>query len=130
MSVEALKRKVLYQKRRKSGDCPRCGKKRSKTSKYIFCDDCRAFFRGYNQEISETINKDRRAKYNKRKKSNECPRCGKKLPKTYEKKICPKCLAKQYEYNYGKKKNTAKKPAKKAVKKTVKKTVKRRKTKK
>jgi len=116
MSEEALKRKVLYQKRRKSGCCPRCGKKRSKTSKYIFCDDCRAFFRGYNQEISETINKDRRAKYNKRKKNNECPRCGKKLPKTYNKKICPKCLEKQYEYNYGKKK----KPAKKAVKKTVK----------
>jgi Zn finger protein HypA/HybF involved in hydrogenase expression len=126
MSVEALKRKVLYQKRKKSGCCPRCGSKMKKTSRFIFCDDCRAFFRGYNQEISETINKDRRAKYNKRKKNNECPRCGKKLPKTYDKKICPKCLAKQYEYNYGKKK----KPAKKAVKKAVRKTVKRSKTKK
>jgi len=117
MSVEAQKRKDLYQKRRKSGCCPRCGSKKKKTSKYIFCDDCRAFFRGYNQEISETINKDRRSKYNKRKKNNECPRCGKKLPKTYEKKICPNCLAKQYEYNYGKKK-TVKKPAKKSVKRS------------
>jgi Zn finger protein HypA/HybF involved in hydrogenase expression len=114
MSVEALKRKVLYQKRRKSGCCPRCGSKKKKSSKYIFCDDCRAFFRGYNQEISETINKDRRTKYNKRKKNNECPRCGKKLPKTYDKKICPKCLEKQYEYNYGKKKKSVQKTIRKA----------------
>jgi Zn finger protein HypA/HybF involved in hydrogenase expression len=109
MSTEAVKRKAIYLKRKKSGCCPRCGSKTKKTSKFIYCDDCRAFFRGYNQEISESINKDRRAKYNKRKKNNQCPRCGKALGKTYGKKICPKCLAKQYEYNYGKSKKTVKK---------------------
>jgi Zn finger protein HypA/HybF involved in hydrogenase expression len=108
MSVEATERRAIYLKRKKSGCCPRCGSKIKKNSGFIYCDDCRGFFRNYNQEISESINKDRRTKYNKRKKNNECPRCGVKLGKKYDKTICPKCLGKQYEYNYGKRKKTVK----------------------
>jgi Zn finger protein HypA/HybF involved in hydrogenase expression len=108
MPVLASERRVIYLQRKKSGCCPRCGNKVKKSSKFIFCDDCRAFFRGYNQEISESINEDRRAKYNKRKKNNQCPRCGVKLGKKYDKKICPECLEKQYKYNYGKKRKTVK----------------------
>ncbi|MDR0301687.1 MAG: hypothetical protein LBI04_05145 [Treponema sp.] len=120
MSTGADERRVLYLKRKKSGCCPRCGNKLKKTSKFIYCDDCREFFRGYNQEISATINKARKAKYDKRKKNNLCPRCGIKLSKSYDKTICPDCLEKQYEYNYGKKKKPVKsaKPAAKAKAKT------------
>ena len=116
MPAKPSDRRVLYLQRKKSGCCPRCGNKVKKSSGFSYCDDCRAFFRGYNEEIADSINKTRKAKYNKRKKNNLCPRCGKKLGKNYTKTICPECLEKQYEYNYGKKRKTktttsAKKPA-------------------
>ena len=98
MPVLASERRVVYLKRKKSGCCPRCGSKKRKNSKFIYCDDCRAFFRNYNQEISESINKTRRAKYKQRKKNNQCPRCGKKLGKKYKNIICSECLGKQYKY--------------------------------
>jgi len=108
MPVMASERRVIYLQRKKNGCCPRCGNKVKKSSRFIFCDDCRAFFRGYNQEISESINRDRRTKYNERKQNSQCPRCGVKLAKKYTKTICPECLEKQYEYNYGKKRKTVK----------------------
>jgi predicted amidophosphoribosyltransferase len=97
MPAKPSERRVLYLQRKKSGCCPRCGNKVKKSSGFIYCDDCRAFFRGYNEEISDSINKTRKAKYNKRKKNNLCPRCGEKLGKKYTKTICPECLEKQYE---------------------------------
>jgi len=99
MPVGALERKKLYSQRKKSGCCPRCGSKKKKTSKYIYCDDCRGFFRGYNQEMSDSLNEQRKARYKQRKKNKECPRCGKKLEKGYKKIICKSCLKKQYGYN-------------------------------
>jgi uncharacterized Zn finger protein (UPF0148 family) len=106
MPAKPSDRRVLYLQRKKSGCCPRCGNKVKNSSRFIYCDDCRAFFRGYNEEISDSINKTRKAKYNKRKKNDQCPRCGIKLGKKYTKTICPECLEKQYEYNYGKKRKT------------------------
>ncbi|MDR0321187.1 MAG: hypothetical protein LBI28_06765 [Treponema sp.] len=122
MPNKPSKRKILYAQRKKSGCCPRCGGKVKKTSKFIFCDDCRAFFRGYNHEYSESINEARKAKYDDRKESGQCPRCGKKLGKGYNRAICPDCLDKQYQYNYAKKRPVkkpvaAKKPVKKGKKK-------------
>ena len=99
MSKIPSERRKIYLQRKKSGCCPRCGSKKKKSSKFIYCEDCRAFFRNYNQEISDSINKLRRAKYKQRKKNNQCPRCGKKLGKRYDKIICPTCLEKQYSYN-------------------------------
>jgi len=108
MSEKAKKRKTVYLQRKKQGDCPRCGKKRKKNSKYIYCDDCREFFRSYNEKISKKINKIRKKRYDDRKKGGKCPRCGKSLGKKYTKTICPACLEKQYKYNYGKAKSKKK----------------------
>jgi uncharacterized Zn finger protein (UPF0148 family) len=119
MPAKPSERRILYLQRKKSGCCPRCGNKVKKTSGFIYCDDCRAFFRGYNEEISDSINKARKAKYNKRKKNDQCPRCGVKLGKKYTKTICPECLEKQYEYNYGKKRKTKSKTAVKSKKPAV-----------
>ena len=112
-------RRKTYIKRKKSGCCPRCGQKVKKTSKFIFCDDCRGFFRGYFNSVSDEINEARQARYNKRKKNNQCPRCGVALGKKYPKTICKKCLDKQYEYNYGGKRKAKdkSKPAAKVTKK-------------
>ncbi|MDR2730546.1 MAG: hypothetical protein LBB81_06580 [Treponema sp.] len=69
--------------------------------------------------MSDSINKVRKARYNLRKKKNQCPRCGKQLGKNYDKTICEECLEKQYKYNYGKdrikkdEKTIAKKPGNK-----------------
>ena len=108
-SIPSERRKT-YIKRKKSGCCPRCGQKLKKTGKFIFCDDCRGFFRGYFNSVSEEINEARQARYNKRKKNNQCPRCGVALGKKYPKTICKKCLDKQYEYNYGAKRKAKAKP--------------------
>lgn len=99
-------RRNIYIKRKKSGCCPRCGRKVKKSSKFTFCDDCRSFFRDYFNGVSDEINKARKARYNKRKKNNQCPRCGKALGKKYPKTICQQCLDKQYKYNYGIKRKT------------------------
>jgi len=103
MPAENSERRVLYTKRKKRGECPRCGKKLKKGYKYSFCDDCREFFRDYNKKSAKIINKTRKARYEDRKDNNQCPRCGKKLAKGYKKIICISCLEKQYKYNYGKK---------------------------
>jgi len=99
MPVIPAERRIEYGKRKKSGCCPRCGNKKKKSCKFSYCDDCRAFFRNYNQEVSDSLNKARKAKYKQRKKNNQCPRCGVKLKKSYKKTICPACLEKQYNYN-------------------------------
>ena len=102
MPVVKSKRRVLYQDRLESGNCPRCGKKKSKkAAKFTYCEDCREFFRNYNREISKEQNEKRKELYSERKDNNQCPRCGKKHGKTYTKTICKKCLDKQYQYNYG-----------------------------
>lgn len=102
MPTENSERRTAYRQRKKSGCCPRCGNKVSKRSKFSYCEDCREFFRNYNRETSETINKIRKKRYDLRKKQNKCPRCGKSLGKKYTKIICEECLKKQYKYNYGK----------------------------
>jgi len=86
-------------KGKKSGCCPRCGKKRSKREKFIYCDDCREYYRDYGSAISETTSKKRRAKYKLRQKNHQCGRCGAKLPKNYTKKMCVTCLKKARALN-------------------------------
>lgn len=103
MAAEASERRKIYLKRKKLRLCPRCGKKIKKPGKFIYCEDCREFFRNYNNENSESIQETRKNKYDQRKENGQCPRCGKKLGKRYDKKICPICLDKQYKYNTGKK---------------------------
>ena len=104
MPAEASERRKKYQKQLKQGNCPRCGAKKKKSDKFKYCEDCREYFRNYNDEISAKVNKKRKTKYNLRKKNNQCPRCGKKLGKTYKKTLCSTCLDKQYRYNTGNKK--------------------------
>jgi len=101
--AELADRRKQYLKRKKSGLCPRCGKKVRKTSKYKMCDDCRAYFRNYQSEITDAVQESRRAKYAERKAKYLCPRCGVKVGKKSKNIICPSCLDKQYGYNYGKK---------------------------
>jgi ribosomal protein L37AE/L43A len=87
-------RRKNYSKRKKSGCCPRCGKTKSKREKFIYCDDCREYFRDYGNMTSEKTQKKRRAIYKQRKKQGLCPRCGEKKPKNYTKSMCAKCLKK------------------------------------
>jgi rubredoxin len=103
MPMENIERKVLYTKRKKRGECPRCGTKLKKSSKFSYCDDCRKFFRKYNKVNAKSINKTRKTRYEDRKDNHQCPRCGVNLGKKYTKTICISCLEKQYKYNYGKK---------------------------
>jgi len=136
MPVDKSERRIIYLQRREQGFCPRCGVKLRKGYKFSYCEECRAFFRDYNDKISDSINKVRKARYNLRKKNNQCPRCGKPLGKKYDKTICEECLEKQYKYNYGAdrskkalkaepKKSIAKKPVTKkgSVKKPIKKKI-------
>ena len=109
MPVEPVKRRKSYQKNKKQGYCPRCGIKKKKTDTFVYCKDCRGYFRDYNEGISAKVNKARKSKYKLRIKNNQCPRCGIKLGKRYPKKLCVTCLDKQYKYNYGKKRKTVKK---------------------
>lgn len=111
MATEPAERKKIYRKRKKSGYCPRCETKIKKSSPYIFCDDCREYFRNYNNEVSEDQNEIRRSRYAERKANNCCPRCGVFLGKKYSKSLCSSCLNKQYKYNTGT--TRKKKPAKK-----------------
>jgi len=101
MPSKNKERTALYLQRKKEGCCPRCGGRKKKNSKFIFCDDCRAFFRNYNKSISEDLNEARKSRYDERKENHQCPRCGKKLVKSYKKTMCLACLEKQYKYNYG-----------------------------
>lgn len=101
MPTPKKKRRKIYHERSESGYCPRCQKKKRKSDKFIYCEDCREFFRGYNREASKQQNKKRKSLYKERKENNQCPRCGKKHGKTYTKIICRKCLDKQYVYNTG-----------------------------
>jgi hypothetical protein len=94
MAEDLTVRRKKYSKRKKSGYCPRCGVKLSKRETHIYCEDCREYFRDYNRETADKINKKRRTIYKQRIKSNLCPRCGVKLGKKYEKTLCPKCLGK------------------------------------
>ena len=125
MAATPDQRRKDYLKKKKSGRCPRCGKDKKKNSKFIFCDDCRLFFRGYFNGIAEEVNEARKERYDRRKKNNECPRCGTPLGKKYEKTICEKCLNKQYKYNYGVKRKAKPKtmPKAKPVKSIKKKAV-------
>jgi Zn finger protein HypA/HybF involved in hydrogenase expression len=102
MATEPAERRKVYLKRKKTGLCPRCGQKVKKSSKFKMCDDCREYFRNYNREISDSVQAARRERYEQRKAKNCCPRCGIFLGKRSKNTICPKCLKKQYKYNYGK----------------------------
>jgi len=127
MPTEPVERKKNYLKRKKSGLCPRCGGSIKKNSKFIYCDDCREYYRGYNRDASDSIQEARRDRYELRKAKGCCPRCGVFVGKKADKILCPSCLNKQYKYNNGTerpKKTAAKKPAAKkaaAKKSTVKK---------
>ena len=103
MPVESKERKAVYKKRKKTGLCPRCGQKKRKTCKFSYCDDCRAFFRNYNQEMSESINEERKSRYEERKRKKQCPRCGTKLLRGYKKIMCALCLKKNKK-NYSQRK--------------------------
>ena len=99
MPTEATERRAIYRERKEQGFCPRCGVKVKKSSKFIYCDDCRAYFRGYFNEVAEDVNEARRSLYAERKANHQCPRCGKKLAKRYTLTLCDSCLDKQYDYN-------------------------------
>jgi len=99
MAITKENRLKKYAKRKKSGCCPRCGKKKSKREKNTFCDDCLEYYRNYSSEIADKIGKRRRAKYKLRQKNHQCGRCGAKLPRNYAKKMCEKCLKKAREHN-------------------------------
>ena len=101
MPHDSSERRKIYNQRLESGICPRCGGKKAKGYKFVYCDDCRLYFRNYNNEQSEKLNETRKIKYNQRKMNRQCPRCGKKLLKRYKKTICAECLEKQYSYNQG-----------------------------
>ena len=101
--AEPAERRKTYLKRKKSGLCPRCGVKLKKTCKFKMCDDCREYFRAYNEEIADSQNKAKRKRYALRKAKNCCPRCGIKMTKKSKNIICPSCLKKQYSYSTGKK---------------------------
>ena len=90
-------RKKTYQKRLKSGLCPRCGGKIKKSSPYKTCDSCREFYRNYQRENTETVNELRKERYEQRKKKGLCPRCGVPVGKKAKNLICDKCLKKQYK---------------------------------
>ena len=123
MPAQNSERRGVYLQRKKEGYCPRCGSKKSKSEKFIYCSDCRAFFRNYNKENSEDINSIRKDRYDERKNSGQCPRCGVKLGKKYKNIICVDCLEKQYGYYSGKAKPKKAKTAVKTVKKAAGKTV-------
>jgi len=121
MPTEPLERKKNYLKRKKSGLCPRCGGSVKKNSKFVFCDDCREYYRGYNREASDSIQEARRERYEQRKAKGCCPRCGVFVGKKADKVLCDKCLNKQYKYNSGTerpKKTAAKKQAATKISKT------------
>jgi NMD protein affecting ribosome stability and mRNA decay len=99
MPEKPSKRRKAYHQSIETGYCPRCKKKKGKKDKHSYCEDCRAYFRNYLSETSVERNKIKKLRYNLRKENNQCPRCGKKLGKKYEKTICPVCLEKQYQYN-------------------------------
>jgi hypothetical protein len=103
MSTDPAERRKTYLKRKKSGLCPRCGQKVKKSSKFKTCDDCREYYRNYNREIAESVQEIRRERYEQRKAKNCCPRCNIFLGKKSKNTICSKCLDKQYQYSYGKK---------------------------
>ncbi|MCL2810021.1 MAG: hypothetical protein FWD24_08195 [Treponema sp.] len=103
MAQDLAVRRKDYLKRKKSGLCPRCGKKIKKSSKFKMCDDCREYFRSYNNEIADSQNEIKRERYALRKAKYCCPRCGIKLGKKSKNIICTACLKKQYKYNTGKK---------------------------
>jgi len=94
---EPLIRKKKYQKRLKSGLCPRCDGKVKKSSPYKTCDTCREFYRNYQRENTETVNVLRKERYEQRKKKGLCPRCGVPVGKKAKNFICDKCLKKQYK---------------------------------
>ena len=94
MPAKPSERRKVYKERKKSGCCPRCGTKVSKRSKFIYCEDCRSFFRDYTSENAKSVNKKRRKIYKERKDNNQCPRCGVKLGKRYPKTLCESCLGK------------------------------------
>jgi len=101
MATEPAERRKDYLKRKKSGLCPRCGNKIKKSSKFKMCDDCREYFRNYNNQIADSQNEAKRTRYAERKAKYCCPRCGVKLGKKSENIICQPCLKKQYKYNTG-----------------------------
>jgi len=112
MATEPKERRKIYLERKESGCCPRCGVKVKKSSKFIYCEDCRGFFRNYNKEHSEDINETRKTLYEQRKENGCCPRCAKRLGKRYKNIICSECLEQQYEYNNRKKRVLVKKKTK------------------
>ena len=114
MPAEPVERRKEYLKRKKSGLCPRCGGSIKKNSKFIYCDECREYYRGYNRELSDNIQEARRDRYEQRKAKGCCPRCGVFVGKKADKILCAKCLNKQYKYNSG-----AERPKKLAAKKTA-----------
>ena len=99
--VEPKERVKKYHIRLKSGLCPRCGGKVKKSSPYKTCDDCREFYRNYQNQNSDSVQETRRNRYEQMKAKNLCPRCGVFVGKKSKTTLCSKCLDKQYLYNNG-----------------------------
>jgi len=81
------KRRALYAERKQNRQCPNCGKKKRKTDKHSFCEDCRAYQRNYYKERSS-----------ERTQNRQCTQCGKKLGVRYTKIKCKNCLEKSKQY--------------------------------
>jgi len=98
MPTTNKERRTVYLERQRQGLCPRCGKKKRKTEKFSYCEECRAFYRNYQEEKAAEISNNRKAAYAERKENGQCPRCGKKLGVRYTKIMCKKCLEKSRQY--------------------------------
>ena len=98
MATPNKERRKLYLERKEQGLCPRCGKKKKKTEKYSYCDECRGFYRDYSSEKTIELNEIKRTRYEQRKENRQCPRCGKKHGIRYTKVMCKNCLEKSKSY--------------------------------
>ena len=112
MATEAKERRKIYLERKEQKCCPRCGIKMKRLGKFTYCEGCRNFFREYNRDNSDNINKTRKTLYEQRKEKNCCPRCGKRHLKRYKKIMCAGCLDKAKQYS-NKKIKIAKKASRK-----------------
>lgn len=98
MDTVNKERRKAYLERKEEGLCPRCGRKKRKSEKFIYCDACREYHRNAHQKVASRQNKKKRTEYEERKNNRQCPRCGKILGKKYKNTTCRECLDKQYDY--------------------------------
>jgi ribosomal protein L37AE/L43A len=87
------RRKARYHERIKEHCCPACGKKMRATYKLTYCPDCLVDLNDRQKNVDrDSVNEQRRTRYETRKDDHLCPRCGKKLRATYTATLCKTCL--------------------------------------